>query len=154
MPAARDSLAGETGVRMVALFDHEEVGSSTAVGAGSPMMRDCMSRVSKVLGQGEEVRAAVFQHQLQIICETLGRPDEPDLEFITSDKAKRFMRGLPPKPKVPFSTLYPKANRRALDLLDRMLVFNPHRRISVEDALADPYMESLHAEEDEPKAES
>lgn len=51
---ARDSLAGETGVRMVALFDHEEVGSSTAVGAGSPMMRDCMSRVSKVLGQGEE----------------------------------------------------------------------------------------------------
>ena len=35
-----------------------------------------------------------------------------------------------------------------------MLVFNPHRRISVEDALADPYMESLHAEEDEPKAES
>lgn len=54
----RDSLAEESGVRMVALFDHEEVGSSTACGAGSPMMRDCMTRVSRVLGEGQEGGAA------------------------------------------------------------------------------------------------
>jgi len=108
---------------------------------------------AELLGRKPLFPGEDYIHQLQIICETLGKPDERDLGFITSDKAKRFMRGLPPKPKVPFSTLYPKANPRALDLLDRMLVFNPHRRVSVEDALADPYMESLHAEEDEPTAD-
>jgi hypothetical protein len=34
-----------------------------------------------------------------------------------------------------------------------MLVFHPDRRISVEAALAHPYMESLHTPEDEPFAD-
>ncbi|KAK7350693.1 hypothetical protein VNO77_09571 [Canavalia gladiata] len=40
------SLEEETGVRMVALFDHEEVGSDSAQGAGSPVMLTAMSRVT------------------------------------------------------------------------------------------------------------
>ena len=36
------------------------------------------------------------------------------------------------------------ANPLALDLLDRMLVFNPHKRISVDEALAHPYLKTLH----------
>ena len=34
------------------------------------------------------------------------------------------------KPKVPFTTLYPKANVVALDLLDKLLAFNPDKRVS------------------------
>ncbi|XP_044477295.1 probable aspartyl aminopeptidase [Mangifera indica] len=40
------NLEDETGVRMVALFDHEEVGSSSAQGAGSPVMLDALSRIT------------------------------------------------------------------------------------------------------------
>ena len=34
-----------------------------------------------------------------------------------------------------------------------MLVFDPADRISVKDALAHPYLQSLHEEEDEPEGE-
>ncbi|KAK9108434.1 hypothetical protein Syun_024445 [Stephania yunnanensis] len=40
------SLEDETGVRMVALFDHEEVGSDSAQGAGSPVVLDALSRIT------------------------------------------------------------------------------------------------------------
>lgn len=46
---AAERLADETAVKAVALFDHEEVGSSSAQGAGGPVMRDAMFRVSRAL---------------------------------------------------------------------------------------------------------
>ncbi|OIW15410.1 hypothetical protein TanjilG_13746 [Lupinus angustifolius] len=40
------SLKEETGVRMVALFDHEECGSDSAQGAGSPVILNALSRIT------------------------------------------------------------------------------------------------------------
>ncbi|GLC42732.1 hypothetical protein PLESTB_001132600 [Pleodorina starrii] len=48
------SLADETGVRAIALFDHEEVGSDSAQGAGGPVMRDTITRVAAALAGGQE----------------------------------------------------------------------------------------------------
>nr|XP_005907411.1 PREDICTED: mitogen-activated protein kinase 1 [Bos mutus] len=42
----------------------------------------------------------------------------------------------------------------ALDLLDKMLTFNPHKRIEVEQALAHPYLEQYYDPSDEPVAEA
>ncbi|KAK0586574.1 hypothetical protein LWI29_009084 [Acer saccharum] len=44
--SSASNLEDETGVRMVALFDHEEVGSDSAQGAGSPVMFDALSRIT------------------------------------------------------------------------------------------------------------
>lgn len=41
---------------------------------------------------------------------------------------------------------------QALDLLSRMLVFNPYKRITVDEALAHPYLAALHDASDEPVA--
>lgn len=41
------------------------------------------------------------------------------------------------KVKQPWSRLYPNADPRALDLLDKMLTFNPNKRIGIEEALGD-----------------
>ena len=48
-----ESLQGESCVRMVAHFDHEEVGSASAQGAASPVMLDAMRRVAASLAGGE-----------------------------------------------------------------------------------------------------
>lgn len=50
------SLDDESGVRMVALFDHEEVGSSSAQGAGSPVMFDALNRITTFFSSNPQVR--------------------------------------------------------------------------------------------------
>ena len=52
--------------------------------------------------------------------------------------------------KIPFATLFPNANPDALDLLDRMLAFDPSARIAVEDALEHRYLQIWHDASDEP----
>lgn len=85
-----------------------------------------------------------YIHQLQIINEYLGSPKEQDLHFVSSEKAKRFMRSLPNSPGVPMKKLFPEASPLALDLLGKMIVFDPAKRISVDEALAHPYLANFN----------
>ncbi|ETW04861.1 CMGC/MAPK protein kinase [Aphanomyces invadans] len=107
---------------------------------------------AELLGRKPMFPGDDYIHQLQIICDKLGTPSEAELHFVTSEKARRFMKSQPNKPKIPLDRLFPNVKPTALDLLDKMLVFDPSQRISVEEALQHPYLESLHNCEDEPKA--
>jgi serine/threonine protein kinase len=53
-------------------------------------------------------------------------------------------------PSVSYNRLFPTANPLALDLLARMLQYDPRNRCTVEHALAHPYLASLHDPHDEP----
>lgn len=64
-------------------------------------------------------------------------------------KARNYLESLPFKPKVPWERLFPNACAKALDLLDKMLTFNPNNRITVEQALAHPYLEQYYDPGDE-----
>ena len=57
-------------------------------------------------------------------------------------------------PKADFAALFRNANPDALDLLDRMLAFDPSRRISVEEALEHRYLSIWHDASDEPSCPS
>lgn len=57
--SSENSLQDETGVRMVALFDHEEVGSNSAQGAGSPVMLDALSRITSSFDSDSKVKSAL-----------------------------------------------------------------------------------------------
>jgi len=91
-----------------------------------------------------------YVHQLKIIVEVLGSPPESQMDFITNDKAKEFMMKLKGKKGRPFKEMFPDASPEAIDLLEKMLAFHPARRITVEEALAHPYLASLHSPDDEP----
>lgn len=94
--------------------------------------------------------------QLRLICEKLGKPAEKDLDFVTSERAKRFMNSLPNKPPPPFTEQFHahRNEKEALHLLKKMLEIHPKKRISIEKALEHPFLESLHNPEDEPTTDS
>jgi len=94
-----------------------------------------------------------YLDQLNHILGILGSPSNDDLNSIINEKARRYLRSLSFKPKVPWTRLYPNAHPQALDLLERMLTFNPNNRITVEDALAHPYLEQYYDPNDEPVAQ-
>jgi mitogen-activated protein kinase 1/3 len=88
--------------------------------------------------------------QLTIIADKLGKLSEADLDFVTSEKAKRFMKKLPNKAPVHLSLQFPGASLEALDVLRKMLEIHPSKRITVNQALEHPFFESLHNPSDEP----
>eukprot|EP00249_Psilotum_nudum_P015110 c25172_g1_i1 orf=750-1886(+) len=91
-----------------------------------------------------------YVHQLRSITELMGSPADSDLNFVKSDNARRYLRQLPRYQKQPLAEKFPRVAPLAIDLIEKMLAFDPNRRITVEDALAHPYLSNLHDVTDEP----
>ncbi|GLT79677.1 hypothetical protein SLA2020_511570 [Shorea laevis] len=85
-----------------------------------------------------------YVHQLRLITELIGSPDDSSLGFLRSDNARRYVRQLPQYPRQPFCARFPNMSPGAVDLLEKMLVFDPNRRITVDEALSHPYLAPLH----------
>ncbi|KAK9670087.1 hypothetical protein RND81_13G176300 [Saponaria officinalis] len=81
--------------------------------------------------------------QLNLIINILGTQRDSELEFITSSRVLKFLKSQPYTPGISLSSLYPNADFKALDLLRKMLAFNPNKRITVSEALKHPYMTGL-----------
>jgi serine/threonine protein kinase len=89
-------------------------------------------------------------HQMRLLIELLGTPTESDLGFVRSDDARRYIRQLPSHPRQPLAMVFPHVHPLAIDLIEKMLTFDPDKRITVEEALAHPYFARLHDVADEP----
>jgi len=93
-----------------------------------------------------------YLDQLNHILGVLGSPSNDDLNCIINIKvnlrsklsnfeiylinlqffkARSYLQSLPFKPKIPWSRLFPTSSAPALDLLEKMLTFNPNKRIKV-----------------------
>ena len=66
----------------------------------------------------------------------------------------RFVQSLPVCQKKNFAEAFPKVDPLALDLMEKMLNFDPLRRMTATEALSHPYLSEFHDPEDEPVAES
>lgn len=91
-------------------------------------------------------------NQFSIITELLGTPPDDVIQTIASENTLRFVQSLPKREKVPFSTKFPNADPVSLDLLEKMLVFDPRTRISAAEGLAHEYLAPYHDPTDEPVA--
>ncbi|KAJ2808692.1 MAPK protein hog1 [Coemansia furcata] len=93
-------------------------------------------------------------HQFSIITELLGTPPDDVIQTIGSENTLRFVQSLPRRKPVSFKARFPRIEPLAIDLLEKMLVFDPRKRITATEALAHPYLETYHDEADEPEAAS
>jgi serine/threonine protein kinase len=105
---------------------------------------------AELLGGKPLFKGRDYVDQLNQILYILGTPDDTTLRRIGSERAQLYIRSLKRSSKVPWTHLFPKASPVALDLLERLLTFDPAARITVEEALAHPYLEAYHDSEDEP----
>lgn len=75
--------------------------------------------------------------------DVLGSPSEDDISFITDEKAREYVRLYPRKEKMNLKTRFPGSSKEALDLLDKMLAFNPFLRLTAEECLKHPFFDSV-----------
>ncbi|KAL5188821.1 Mitogen-activated protein kinase 4 [Glycine soja] len=112
----------------------------------------CSAEACKVFNYEFNRHAALSIHTFctPLAQKLLGSPDDASLEFLRSDNARRYIRQLPQYRKQKFSARFPNMLPEALDLLEKMLIFDPNKRITVDEALCHPYLSSLHNINDEP----
>jgi len=110
--------------------------------------------LAEILGRRPLFPGRNYLHQLQVIIDILGTPDDSDLWFIRRQSALKAVRGMGSRTPMSFHKLFPHANPQAIDLLQRMLAFDPAKRISVEEALAHPYLADYHYPDDEPTCQN
>ena len=118
------------------------------------------SSLARIVSFGQSIYIPPFayraldHHQLTLILDVLGTPTMEDYYGIKSRRAREYIRSLPFKKKIPMKAMFPKTSDLALDLLEKLLAFNPVKRITVEEALKHPYLEPYHDPEDEPTADA
>ena len=89
-------------------------------------------------------------NQLDRIMELTGRPSSADVEAIQSSLAATMLESLPPSRTKGFHEMFPSASDEALDMLRRLLQFNPTKRLTIDQALRHPYVAQFHNPDDEP----
>ncbi|KAK2643383.1 hypothetical protein Ddye_025146 [Dipteronia dyeriana] len=60
----------------------------------------------------------------------IGSPDESGVGFLRSDNARRYVKMLPQFPKQNVFVRFPNMSPGAVDLLEKMLVFDPNKHIT------------------------
>ena len=83
-------------------------------------------------------------NQIERILEITGRPSQQDVEAIESPLAANIISSTNVPKKKNFASMFPNAPEDALDLLKRLLVFNPKTRFTAIESLSHRYLKDFH----------
>ena len=91
--------------------------------------------------------------QLNVIFEVIGTPSETELSFISDDKALLYLRSFSKREKQSLALIYHASNPALVEMIEGMVIFDPRRRLTLEDALANPYFDEVRDLDRERNAE-
>jgi len=93
-------------------------------------------------------------HQLELIFTLIGTPSAADIASIPNVSSREKLQRMPKKIVSSLDARFVDCNPLGVDLLRKMLVFDPNKRITVEHALEHPYLEEFREADDEPVTET
>jgi mitogen-activated protein kinase 1/3 len=91
--------------------------------------------------------------QLNVIFEVIGTPSDTEIDFITDDKALLYLRSFGKREKQSLALIYHASQPALIQLMEKMLLFDPRRRVTLEEGLADSYFDDIRDLERERDAE-
>lgn len=96
-------------------------------------------------GEGDNIKADERLDQLNVIFSVIGTPSAEDIEAI--GKANEYIAALPKTKGSSLEKMYPAADPAAIDLLKKMLYFNPKRRVNAAEALEHDFFKGVRRRE-------
>ena len=91
-----------------------------------------------------------YVNQIDCIANLLGTPSPEHLMAIPNEDARRYVQSLGFKAPMPWPQILQGVEPDAIDLLSRMLTWDAASRITVDEALAHPFVSAHHSPDDEP----
>jgi len=104
--------------------------------------------LAEVIGKQPILPGNDYLDQVQKIVNILGSPTEEQMSFISNESAKKYIRKIKNAKKVPLKSMFPDANNNCLDLLDKMLKFNPNERWSIQECMEHKWFKDLLAQDE------
>ncbi|WFD28341.1 hypothetical protein MNAN1_003350 [Malassezia nana] len=96
--------------------------------------------LAELLGRRPLFPGSDYMDQLSRINSVLGGPSESLLGQVGSTRVRHHVESLPPCAGKEWSELYPEAPEPALDLLGRLIQWDPEKRMTAGEALAHPWL--------------
>lgn len=127
------------------LLEYDNYGSAVDMWSVGCILAELIMKVPIFPGKGTH-------DQLELITDILGSPTNEDIEELTNKNARNFITSLPQKKPTDLSLLLKGAEPEEIDLISRMLVWDPRKRISAAEALEHPFFADLHDPAEEPSA--
>lgn len=87
---------------------------------------------------------ASTMNQLERILELIGTPSGSDLASIKSNYAETIIKGMGQTYEPSWQRSFPDSPPEEIDILSKLFRFNPHTRMTVDEALAHPYLAQFH----------
>ena len=81
--------------------------------------------------------------QLNVILNVRGTPKDTDISFVNDKKAEEYVKGFSKYTKKDLAQVYKHVDPEAIDLLEKMLTFNPYFRITAKEALRHKYFADI-----------
>jgi mitogen-activated protein kinase 15 len=89
-------------------------------------------------------------NQIERVLKVTGMPTQEDIDAMVSPHCTKIFATIPPTKKVSLESVFPAAPEDAIDLMKKLLKFNPKDRLTVEEALEHSYVSQFHNIDNEP----
>lgn len=101
---------------------------------------------AEMLGRGKPLFPGLnAQHQFELILNVTGKPSQAVINRIGDARLAQALERLPSKPPASLAAIYRNADSGAINLLQRLLAFDPEERITASEALSLPYFDDFKA---------